>query len=56
MFYNEAFVIEAYFGYLRRDPEALYTQWIQMLNRTGDYRTLVSGFLNSNEYHQRFGL
>jgi hypothetical protein len=54
-YYNEAFVVEMYFGFLRRDPDALYLQWIQTLNQTGDYRTLVSGFLNSNEFAQRFG-
>ncbi|PYS47257.1 MAG: hypothetical protein DMF68_16520 [Acidobacteria bacterium] len=54
-FYNEAFVVEAYFGYLRRDPDILYLQWLQMLNQTGDYRTLVNGFVNSLEYAQRFG-
>jgi hypothetical protein len=31
-FFNEAFVVEAYFGYLRRDPDILYLQWIQTLN------------------------
>ena len=54
-FYNEAFVVMQYFGYLRRDPDALYTQWIDTLNRTGDYRTMINGFMNSNEYAKRFG-
>lgn len=54
-FYNEAFVVEAYFGYLRRDPDALYQQWIQMMNQSGGYRTVVNGFISSNEYVQRFG-
>jgi hypothetical protein len=54
-FYNIAFVVEEYFGYLRRDPDILYLQWIQTLNQGGDYRTLVNGFLNSLEYRQRFG-
>jgi hypothetical protein len=54
-FFNEAFVVEAYFGYLRRDPDILYLQWIQTLNQTGDYRTLVTGFMNSIEYARRFG-
>jgi hypothetical protein len=44
-----------WFGYLRRDPDALYTQWIETLDRTGDYRTMIGGFINSNEYVQRFG-
>jgi hypothetical protein len=54
-FFNEAFVVAAYFGYLRRDPDILYLQWIQVLNQTGDYRTLVNGLMNSVEYAQRFG-
>jgi uncharacterized repeat protein (TIGR01451 family) len=54
-YYNEAFVIMEYFGYLRRDADASYVQWIQTMNTTGDYRTLVNGFLNSAEYRQRFG-
>jgi CSLREA domain-containing protein len=54
-FFNEAFVVEAYFGYLRRDPDILYLQWIESLNQTGDYRALVNGFMNSTEYAQRFG-
>lgn len=54
-FYNEAFVIMQYFGYLRRDADILYLQWIQTLNSTGDYRIMVNGFVNSLEYRQRFG-
>jgi hypothetical protein len=54
-FYNEAFVVVEYFGYLRRDPDSLYLDWIQTLNQTGDYRVLVNGFLNSIEYRNRFG-
>ena len=54
-FFNEAFVVEAYFGYLRRDPDASFQAWIQILNQNNDRRALVSGFVNSNEYVQRFG-
>jgi uncharacterized repeat protein (TIGR01451 family) len=55
-YYNEAFVIMQYFGYLRRDADASYLQWIQTMNNAnGNYRTLVNGFLNSIEYRQRFG-
>jgi CSLREA domain-containing protein len=54
-FYNQAFVVEEYFGYLRRDPDAMYLQWIDTLNQTGDYRTMINGFMNSTEYRQRFG-
>lgn len=44
-----------YFGYLRRDPDILYLEWINLLNQTGDFRTLINGFINSNEYVLRFG-
>jgi len=54
-FYNQSFVVMQYFGYLRRDPDALYTNWIQTMNQTGDYRTMIAGFINSNEYVRRFG-
>jgi peptidyl-Asp metalloendopeptidase len=54
-FYNQVFVVMQYFGYLRRDPDASYLQWIQTLNQTGDYRTMINGFMNSNEYVLRFG-
>ncbi len=54
-FYNEAFVVMQYFGYLRRNPDSMYLQWIQTLNQTGDYRTMINGFLNSMEYRLRFG-
>ncbi len=53
--FNEAFVVMQYFGYLRRDPDILYLEWIKILNQTNDYRTLVNGFVNSLEYHSRFG-
>ena len=54
-YYNEAFVVMQYFGYLRRDPDILYLKWIETLSKTGDYRTMINGFLNSTEYRQRFG-
>ena len=54
-FYDESFVIMQYFGYLRRDADVLYLQWIQTLKQTGDYRIMVNGFMNSLEYRQRFG-
>lgn len=54
-FYNEAFVVMEYFGYLHRDPDILFQQWIQTLNQGNDYRTLVNGFVNSLEYRGRFG-
>ena len=54
-FFNEAFVVMEYFGYLHRDPDILYLQWLDLLNRTGDFRTMVNGFVNSLEYRSRFG-
>jgi hypothetical protein len=55
-YFNEAFVIMQYFGYLRRDADGSYVSWITTMNSTnGDYRTMVNGFLNSAEYRRRFG-
>jgi hypothetical protein len=54
-FDNEAFVIMQYFGYLRRDADILYLNWLVTLNQTHDYRLMVNGFMNSLEYRQRFG-
>jgi len=54
-YFNQAFVVMQYFGYLRRDPDALYTNWIQVLDTTNDFRGMVSGFMNSLEYRFRFG-
>jgi glucose/arabinose dehydrogenase len=54
-YFNQAFVVMQYFGYLRRDPDALYLNWIETLNQTGDYRVMVNGFMNSLEYRGRFG-
>ena len=53
--FNEAFVVMQYFGYLRREPDILYHDWIQTLNQTREYRLLVNGFVNSLEYRSRFG-
>jgi hypothetical protein len=55
-FFNEAFVVMQYFGYLRRDPDSLYLNWIKTMNDNGgNYRIMVNGFLNSQEYRARFG-
>jgi hypothetical protein len=55
-FYNEAFVVMQYFGYLRRDPDKFYLDWIRIMNTNGgDYRAMVNGFVNSTEYRRRFG-
>jgi hypothetical protein len=53
-YYNQSFVVMQYFGYLRRDPDALYLSWIQTLDQTGDPRHMINGFMNSIEYRNRF--
>lgn len=52
--FNEAFVVMMYFGYLHRDPDALYQTWINKLNTTGNYRDMVFGFVYSPEYRDRY--
>ncbi|MEK6280494.1 MAG: DUF4214 domain-containing protein [Acidobacteriota bacterium] len=55
-YFNEAFVIMQYFGYLRRTADASYLSWLQTMNQSGgDYRTMINGFMNSAEYRRRFG-
>ncbi|HEY0101057.1 MAG TPA: DUF4214 domain-containing protein [Pyrinomonadaceae bacterium] len=55
--FNPAFVAMQYFGYLKRDPDAGgYNAWLNYLNTNPtDFRTMVNGFVNSNEYRSRFG-
>jgi hypothetical protein len=53
-YYHQAFVVMEYFGYLRRDPDALYLNWIQVLDQGGDSRHMVEGFVNATEYRNRF--
>lgn len=54
-YYNEAFVVMQYFGYLRRNPDALYLNWIDVINANpSDSRHMIGGFVNSTEYRQRF--
>ena len=62
---NPAFVLMQYFGYLRRDPNALpdtdlsgYNFWLNKLNQFGgNYidAEMVKAFITSIEYRQRFG-
>ena len=54
-YFNQAFVVMQYFGYLRRDPDGSYLAWIQVLDSTGDSRGMINGFMNSLEYRFRFG-
>jgi uncharacterized delta-60 repeat protein len=55
--YNtEAFVIMQYFGYLRRSADASYLAWIDIMNQNPtNYRGMIDGFINSDEYRKRFG-
>ncbi len=52
---HQAFAVMEYFGYLRRQPDSAYLTWIQVLDQTNDPRGMVSGFVTSTEYRQRFG-
>ncbi|HEV7373525.1 MAG TPA: hypothetical protein VGN95_02315, partial [Pyrinomonadaceae bacterium] len=54
--YNvEAFVVMQYFGYLRRNPDKFYLDWIAIMNQDkANYRNMVNGFMNSAEYRARF--
>ncbi|HYY42632.1 MAG TPA: hypothetical protein VE775_07845, partial [Pyrinomonadaceae bacterium] len=61
-FIFRGFVTMQYFGYLRRDPEpAGWNAWVNVLTngagniQAGDYRTLIFGFVHSQEYRNRFG-
>ncbi|HLL77367.1 MAG TPA: Calx-beta domain-containing protein [Pyrinomonadaceae bacterium] len=55
--FNRVFVLMQYFGYLRRDPESTgFNAWLNYLNANpNDFRTMVFGFVNSQEYRSRFG-
>jgi hypothetical protein len=57
-FFDRGFVTMLYFGFLRRDPElGGFSFWMQKLNSTNhDYRFLIGGFMNSDEYRFRFAL
>ncbi|MFZ0063293.1 MAG: FG-GAP-like repeat-containing protein [Pyrinomonadaceae bacterium] len=52
---HQAYAVMEYFGYLRRQPDAFYLDWIEVLDQTNDPRGMVTGFVNSLEYRQRFG-
>jgi hypothetical protein len=54
-FLVESTIVMHYFGYLRRDPDAAYQNWINIYNQTGDSRNVTNGFVNSPEYRNRFG-
>ena len=46
-----------YYGYLQRTPEKSgFDTWLNYLNaHPTDFRTMVNGFINSQEYKLRFG-
>jgi len=52
---HQAYAVMEYFGYLRRQPDAFYLNWIQVLDQTNGPRGMVTGFVNSTEYRNRFG-
>ena len=53
-FQTESTVVMHYFGYLRREPDASYQDWINILNNQG-LGVVTNGFINSSEYRARFG-
>jgi hypothetical protein len=52
---HQAYAVMEYFGYLRRQPDAFYLAWIQVLDGSNDPRGMVTGFVTSAEYRNRFG-
>jgi photosystem II stability/assembly factor-like uncharacterized protein len=61
-FYDRGFITMQYFGYLRRDPDTGgFNFWVgQLIGENAphkqDYRFMVGGFLQSDEYNFRFAL
>ncbi|HSE16433.1 MAG TPA: Calx-beta domain-containing protein [Pyrinomonadaceae bacterium] len=56
-FFIRAFVAMQYFGYLRRDPDAIgYDNWVNTLTADpSNVRHMIFGFIYSDEYRHRFG-
>jgi hypothetical protein len=52
---HQAYAVMEYFGYLRRQPDSFYLQWIAVLDSTNNPRGMVTGFVTSQEYRNRFG-
>jgi hypothetical protein len=52
---HQAYAVMEYFGYLRRQPDGFYLAWISVLDSTNDPRGMVTGFVTSPEYRNRFG-
>ncbi|MFL6212032.1 MAG: Calx-beta domain-containing protein [Pyrinomonadaceae bacterium] len=55
--FTNAFVGMQYYGYLRRTPDTPgFNAWFNYLTANPtDFRTMVNGFMNSQEYRLRFG-
>jgi uncharacterized protein (TIGR03118 family) len=53
--FNAAFVLMQYFGYLRRDPEpGGFAFWLNILNQSNNFKSMVCAFISSQEYQDRF--
>ena len=53
--YNREYVRQCYLVFLRREPDqGGWDNWTNYINGSGDYYTLVGGFINSTEYYGRF--
>lgn len=53
--YKSAFITHCYTNFLQRQPDAAgYNYWLSFLNSTSDYNTVISNFITSPEYLQRF--
>ena len=52
---HQAYAVMEYFGYLRRQPDAFYLDWIAVLDQSNNPRGMVTGFVTSPEYRNRFG-
>jgi hypothetical protein len=55
LFFNRAFVTMQYFGYLRRDADLGGSAfWVNILDLTENFDSMVCAFITSAEYQQRF--
>jgi hypothetical protein len=54
-FFNRSFVLMQYYGYLRRLPDpGGFAFWLDILDRTNNFNSMVCAFITSTEYQQRF--
>ncbi len=52
---NPAFVLMEYYGFLRRDADAGgYSFWLNIVNNSASFRSMVCAFTTSQEYQKRF--